>query len=944
MKKKLLSILFAACMIFMLLPSKANALAGTAKIGDTEYPTLSAALTAAKEGDTITLSAGDFSLPNFVSDNVNGSPAKISFTQYGAIPGINIVTKGITIKGAENHASVIDGEICIYAANVTLEGLTIKRTTPPVTDTYTINSPVIQFFSAKNVYIKNNIVSGNYYSDASGAHYSNGYCMGQFWGNDMVSGRIEGNTTYGGIGIGKVYTDGTEGLVVSGNTIMSCRQAAITFYPLNSGSKITVTGNEIKSYNDWAAFPYAIRFEGDAAAYPATVNGVTTGISAESILEVSKVLAQNNTFKGKALTVDLITLWAALPVASIGNNYYAKVSDAIAAAANGNVIKLESNSTEDVVVPTNLTITLDLNGKTLTGVDTADVTHIYSDVELATVINHGNLTVIDSVGSGLITEVSAHYKKSAIFNAPDGTLDLKSGTISNSGDCNYYVLHNQGTATIEGATLKSGTADTATILNGYSTSSWQNIPADAKVASLKISAGTILGGRYAIKNGEAYASLQITGGNISKGAADGATIANYSNCKAVISGGTLDADGAAYVVECKNKSNTSGAGTDGLSITGGDFTGMLNAAANQKLVVSGGYFTKDPSSYLVNGKVAVASDKDGYAFMVGTAPENVEVKLADPVVKKIDTTGLSGDALTQANTLNDLANAVTTDPTDTGLVTSAGKEAQNPAVNNTEARKALGIKADAQDTVTVVIEPRLSVEPIDYDATRKELTLDIKAVYDTIATTDPDNITEVNSVKIGKTKELEVKDGTPVVVKFEVPSALVKEVSTGVYESLTVEHVKKDGSVYYYTAKVAAEGSTVYGTMTVEHGFSNFIIKALDTRKLTVTYDVDPNNPVEYDITAVNNATLPVVKKDGYTFSGYQFEGVSGTYTTMTASLWNTLMNGVATNKSVNATAKYTKVVNTADTTNIGLPFAVLGVALLGLGIVLINKRRRSYR
>jgi hypothetical protein len=161
---------------------------------------------------------------------------------------------------------------------------------------------------------------------------------------------------------------------------------------------------------------------------------------------------------------------------------------------------------------------------------------------------------------------------------------------------------------------------------------------------------------------------------------------------------------------------------------------------------------------------------------------------------------------------------------------------------------------------------------------------------------------------------------------------------------LTVKHIKKDGSVYYYSAKVTAEGSTVYGTMTVEHGFSNFIIKALDTRKLTVTYDVDPNNPVEYDITAVNNATLPVVKKDGYTFSGYQFEGVSGTYTTMTESLWNTLMNGVATNKSVNATAKYTKVVNTADTTNIGLPFAVLGVALLGLGIVLINKRRRSYR
>ena len=55
-------------------------------------------------------------------------------------------------------------------------------------------------------------------------------------------------------------------------------------------------------------------------------------------------------------------------------------------------------------------------------------------------------------------------------------------------------------------------------------------------------------------------------------------------------------------------------------------------------------------------------------------------------------------------------------------------------------------------------------------------------------------------------------------------------------------------------------------------------------------------------------------------------------------------MNGVTTSKEVKATAKYVKVVSTGDTTNTVVPFAMLGVALLGLGVVLINKRRKNCR
>ncbi len=60
--KKLLSILFAACMFFMLLPTNANALANAAKIGDTEYASLSEASDNAKDGDTVTMLA-DYAYP-----------------------------------------------------------------------------------------------------------------------------------------------------------------------------------------------------------------------------------------------------------------------------------------------------------------------------------------------------------------------------------------------------------------------------------------------------------------------------------------------------------------------------------------------------------------------------------------------------------------------------------------------------------------------------------------------------------------------------------------------------------------------------------------------------------------------------------------------------------------------------------------------------------------
>ena len=87
---------------------------------------------------------------------------------------------------------------------------------------------------------------------------------------------------------------------------------------------------------------------------------------------------------------------------------------AINSAKSGDVIKLGQNFNESITIPAGQNITLDLNGKTLTGAGEKGV---------AAITNNGTLTIKDSIGNGKISRNSA----------PDNT---------------HYVIDNQETLTI----------------------------------------------------------------------------------------------------------------------------------------------------------------------------------------------------------------------------------------------------------------------------------------------------------------------------------------------------------------------------------------------------------------------------------------------------------------------------------------------------------------
>ena len=126
-------------------------------------------------------------------------------------------------------------------------------------------------------------------------------------------------------------------------------------------------------------------------------------------------------------------------VAQIGNDYYLTLAEAISNAQDGDTIILVDDTVEDNLPYISTTVTLDLNGSTLT---------------TNQLVTTGNLTIMDSTASAAPT-VSSDYKtvsyrsgkisvtETAVYAAGGGTVTLESGCI----DSSYLGAYAQGDTT-----------------------------------------------------------------------------------------------------------------------------------------------------------------------------------------------------------------------------------------------------------------------------------------------------------------------------------------------------------------------------------------------------------------------------------------------------------------------------------------------------------------
>ena len=304
-------------------------------------------------------------------------------------------------------------------------------------------------------------------------------------------------------------------------------------------------------------------------------------------------------------------------------------------ASENATITLNKAYTESITIPEDKTITLDLNGWTLTNVEGKH-----------TITNKGTLTI---VGTGTVDNVS--HGKGAVYNDAGATCTILGGNYtrsqengqsdSDSGGNSWYAIKNFGTMTIgqEGA---SNDAVKVSFTGKYSSlvaNGWQNgasagqpnkEPAYEKDAQLTIHSGTFTGGINTIKNDD-YGALTITGGVFEN-------VAHYAVMNwntASISGGTFHSDEWA-VVNCGNSNLSMDKGE--LTISGGSFSGTngsvsrtTDAAAPQ---ITGGTFSSDVSAFAGDGYVCVKQE-DGMYAVTGLTADNAVAVIGETYYKSL---------------------------------------------------------------------------------------------------------------------------------------------------------------------------------------------------------------------------------------------------------------------------------------------------------------------
>lgn len=508
------------------------------------------------------------------------------------------------------------------------------------------------------------------------------------------------------------------------------------------------------------------------------------------------------------LVIDGTAVFDSSIVAVVDNKGYKTLADAVAAAQGGATVKLLKDVTEDVVIPADKTITLDLNGKKLTNKTGHTIT-----------VEQGATLTIN--GKGTVDNVT--HQKTTIYNK--GTVTLNGGTYDRSkedgigGSNTYYTLLNHGTMTVANVTVNNNGGYSSLFENGYFNQKPETKNGIANPI-LTINSGNFTGGINTVKNDD-DATMIINDG----------TFANYAQAAfqnhniATINGGTFDGSTVYAILNCGVcEGDDAEHDKHQLFINDGKFSGKIRKGNDKdgvhydfgSIAIKGGYFTTDPSDYVASGYVAGTSNVSGYSYKVvaKTNTGNVEVKpdVADPEVT------VSGSISKEDQAKVAAAAATVSAPT---LGAAAVDEAQK--INEDKAKELLKDVNVGDGDKKLYVQSSLKVEPTAYNAANKTLALDITPQYRVVAST----ATKADEIKLdGDTKNAQVVQdyqnmtiNTPTEVTMELPTGFA--VANGA--KLSIQHTKSNGKVEYYTGTVTKKDDKLYLTFTT-NGFSPFVI------------------------------------------------------------------------------------------------------------------------
>ncbi len=810
MKRKLLSVLLTLCLAFSLLPTAALADGeGTqtndvAQIGETKYATLQAAINAATtenstvtllkdvtELETISITGGkkvDLNLNEknitFKADNYfcvdNGA---LNVTGKGNITSSHgndnntwlptIYAYGTSTDTADYSVVTIGKDVVIdnrgsyglaighkdykaYGAKVIVEG-TVKST---YGFTVTGNAKATQ----GNIPEITVTESGKIVSTDGSAIYAAGY------GIYNIAGTLSGINFGIEIRAGKLNVEDTAKISATGNFSD----------PVPNGNGSTVTGAAIAVSQHTTNLPIDVNIKGGEIS--------ETGTNGHALYEIDTVKneAAENVAKDVSITVSGGSfngnVYSTNNKLSITGGAFTDIANAVKYAADGAIIKLAGDVTQDVTIPDGKTVTLDLGGNKLTNVSGHTIT------------NNGTLFV---TGNGTVDNIA--HGKGALYNNTGATATLNGGTFTRSAEKgtasldsangnSWYTVKNYGTMTINSnVTITNTGSHSSAVANGWfdvSKAGSNGEPIYTTNAVLTINGGNISGGKITVKNDD-YGMLTITGGSISQ----------------PLNG--------LYCIYNANVTAISGGNVNGPV---GNYNGTSAEADQGKFSITGGYFTSDPSAYLAASHYVWASDKDGYAYMVKDAvPTSPEQKIT--VIDKTD-----------ATVNNDIA--VADKAAISGVISKANVDGVAEAV--TPAKKAdIVSKSNANpgDNDKVEIEVAVKVVAKTADLAKGQLTFEASPV----ATVKVDGTATGRTVPVTN----DMLNGQPITVKLPLPT-----VGGKLFTPEQIKHISSDGSVEYFL-KTAKRGAK---TFEIKDDCAVFKITKFSTFELsgTVTY-IEPS-------------------------------------------------------------------------------------------------------
>lgn len=562
----------------------------------------------------------------------------------------------------------------------------------------------------------------------------------------------------------------------------------------------------------------------------ATVRAQKPGYYKDGVVANQQNQAEKATTASEVFESSINKMFA---VAQVGDEVYASLNDAVNAAQSGDTVTLLKDTNSGFTVPAGKTIIFDLHGNkierarqaiqnngTLTICDSAKTGAIISTGSQAIGVGYDSTTTIDyasvsSVEGAVITGYATGATitiKDGVFSASDNAVIAGNGNATNASGTSRV---NANTITILGGTFNGGTTSEGYVACGIYAPWKDNVTVEGGTFNITGGAGIVArAGNVTIKGGE----FNTTGNAIGK-VGDSRVVVP---CSALV----FDSEAEYPALTADSK----------ITVEGGKFKSQVDAIAvvkkdtdnSDRIVISNGYFSSDPSDYCVAKKTGIPSTEPGYAFTVGeyTAPD-VKPATGEPAI-----TDNLPDTVDQT-VKTAVTDAAKTVKDEKGVLSAAAKQEATKIGDDQKTQAIEEIKKDTNvstpdgTAIHVYAQTYLAIEPTKVDvgtdgATVTSITLDIQPMSRVVAATVDLSQPNTELKTEGQGQNAVILPGSEKPINIQTMTISIT-LPSGFAGDATKVYVQHKGYEYEASVTTDAQGNKV-ATFTNPHGFSEFTI------------------------------------------------------------------------------------------------------------------------